>query len=428
VTIEMVQSQQIPWSELPQRWGHPWHSMCSYLGTFPAALARSFIGTLSDPGDVVLDPFSGRGTTLLEARLTGRIPLASDLNPIAVALTLAKNANVTLDAALARLSALEDRYDSVLYVPEAQSEPDDIQLIFHPRVLAQLCYLRRRLVPARSEIDEFLVGVVLGAMHGNERQDGSSSYASISMPNTFSMSPEYVRRYVQTNQLQRVDRNVFQILRERCKRLFRSDVPLLTTGVVARADAKRLDCVEQFSPYRGKVRLVLTSPPYLGVVNYARQNWIRTWFLAEDPERVSDDLDDNLTLGEWLDFANATVQAMRTMLRPDGVAALVIGDVAKSSRSVIPLAREFIRRLLHDGTFAYVGCLSDHIQTDVKTTRIWKDTKGQATAVDRVVILADRPPTFRTERLGLDLFGNASVTIPPLHAADLAAYARAFAG
>lgn len=428
MTLETVQPQQIPWSDLPQRWGHPWHSMCSYLGTFPAALARSFIATLSDPGDVVLDPFSGRGTTLLEARLTGRVPLASDLNPIAVALSRAKNTDVSLDTALSRLAMLEDRYDSVLYVPEAQSEPDDIQLIYHPRVLAQLCYLRRKLVPARTATDEFLVGVVLGAMHGNERQDGTSSYASISMPNTFSMSPEYVRRYVETNQLQRVERNVFQLLRERCERLLRSGAPPLTTGVVARADAKHLGCVEQFAPHRGNVRLIVTSPPYLGVVNYARQNWIRTWFLAEDPERVSDDLDDNLTLGEWLDFADATVSSMREMLRSDGVAVLVIGDVAKSSRSVIPLAREFIRRQLHDKTFAYVGCLSDHIQTDVKTTRIWKDTKGQATAVDRVVILADQPPQFLTDRLGLELFGDESLTVPPLKASDLATYARAFAG
>jgi len=424
----MVQPQQIPWSELPQRWGHPWHSMCSYLGTFPAALARSCIAMLSDPGDVVLDPFSGRGTTLLEARLTGRVPLASDLNPIAVALSRAKNTDVSLDDALSRLATLEDRYDSVLYVPEAQSEPDDIQLIYHPRVLAQLCYLRRKLVPARTTTDEFLVGVVLGAMHGNERQDGTSSYASISMPNTFSMSPEYVRRYVETKQLQRVERNVFQLLRERCERLLRTSAPLLTMGEVARADAKRLDCVEQFAPHRGNVRLIVTSPPYLGVVNYARQNWIRTWFLAEDPERVSDDLDDNLTLSGWLDFADATVRSMREMLHRDGVAVLVIGDVAKSSRSVIPLAREFIRRLLHDNTFAYVGCLSDHIQTDVKTTRIWKETKGQATAVDRVVILAHHAPQFHTTRLGLELFGDESVTVPALRADDLAAYARAFAG
>jgi hypothetical protein len=428
VTVDTVVPQHIPWADLPQRWGHPWHAMCSYLGTFPAALARSFITMLSDPGDVVLDPFSGRGTTLLEARLTGRLPLASDLNPIAVALTRAKNASVADDQVLSRINEMENRYDPVLYVPEAQAEGDEIQLIFHPRVLAQLCYLRRRLVPARSEIDEFIVGLVLGTMHGGERQDGSSSYASISMPNTFSMSPEYVRRYVETKGLQRVERNVFQLLRDRCKHLLRGPAVPANAGLVRRADAKHIDEIPEFAPFVGNVRLVLTSPPYLGVVNYARQNWIRTWFLGEDPERITSDLDDNLTLGQWLDFADCTVRAIQRMLRPDGVAVMVIGDVAKSSRSVIPLAREFIRRLIHDETFEYVGCLSDHIQTDVKTTRIWKETKGKATAVDRVVVLANKPPAFRTDRLPAQLFGDPTAGLRPLVAGDLAAYARSFAG
>ena len=54
-------------------------------------------------------------------------------------------------------------------------------------------------------------------MHGGERKDGTSGYLSISMPNTFSMSPEYVRRFVQTKELNRVKRNVFDILKEKTK-------------------------------------------------------------------------------------------------------------------------------------------------------------------------------------------------------------------
>ncbi len=96
-----------PWSQLPQRWGHPWHSMCSYLGAFPASVARSWISMLSEKGDIVLDPFVGRGTTLLEARLMGRMPLVADLNPIAVALTRAKNSTVRLDDILLRIDDLE---------------------------------------------------------------------------------------------------------------------------------------------------------------------------------------------------------------------------------------------------------------------------------------------------------------------------------
>src|SRR5689334_23953235 len=120
--------------------------MCSYLGTFPAALARSLITMLTDEGDVVVDPFSGRGTTLLECRLTGRKALASDLNPIAIALTRAKNASTSLGRVLKRVRELEAGYDPLLYEPEAQVEWDDIRLIFHLKTLAELCYLRRKLL------------------------------------------------------------------------------------------------------------------------------------------------------------------------------------------------------------------------------------------------------------------------------------------
>ena len=64
--------------------------MCSYLASFPAALAHAFIARYSRPGDVVLDPFSGRGTTPLQACAEGRIGAGNDLNPLAFLLTAAK--------------------------------------------------------------------------------------------------------------------------------------------------------------------------------------------------------------------------------------------------------------------------------------------------------------------------------------------------
>jgi hypothetical protein len=423
---EDLAASNMPWANLPKRWGHPWHSMCSYLGTYPAALARSFITLLSEPGDVVLDPFSGRGTTLLECRLTGRVPLASDLNPIAVSLSRAKNATVFLADVLDRIDRLERKYDALLYVPEAQVQADNILLIYHPRTLAQLCYLRRRLQWI-SDVDAFLIGAVLGIMHGSVRQDGSSSYASISMPNTFSMSPEYVRKFVETNRLQRVDRNVFALLRAKVQRLFREGTEFKSAGVVVRADAKRLTEVPEFTSFAGRVKLILCSPPYLDVVNYAKQNWIRTWFLSEHPDAISENLDDNLTLAEWLEFAKQVSEQMKTMLAPNGAAVLVIGDVAKANRSV-SLAREFIRHMLHDKIFAYVGCLSDHIQADIKTTRIWKETKGQATNVDRVVVLANRSPVFDFAGIEEAMFRAVSVNMAHVSASEMANYARSFAG
>jgi len=432
---EMSEAQVLqplsPWATLGQRWGHPWHAMCSYLGTFPPALARAMVSMLSDPGDVVLDPFSGRGTTLLESRLLGRVPIAVDLNPVAVALSRAKNVSVTPEVVHARVQELREGYDKFLYIPEAQVQGDDIQLIFHPATLGHLCYLRRRLLPSTSAVDRFLIGAVLGVMHGSERQDGSSGYASISMPNTFSMSPNYVRRFVETNRLNRVARDVFEILDDKVDRLFREAPPSGPEGLVVAGDAKQLTSIPELRPYRGNVKLVVTSPPYLDVVNYAKQNWIRNWLFASHPEsNLANDLDDNLTLRDWLDFVEIVMLQIKQLLRPDGVFVMVVGDVAKANRSHISLARELIQRIRHDGVFSYIGCFEDYIGQDIKTTRIWKDTKGRATSVDRIIVLSDVRPTFRVTSLPVVL-GLDNLSLEQIRKIDvdvLVANAEAFAG
>ena len=78
------------WKAQQRLWGHSFHPMCSYLASFPAALTHAFIARYSRPGDVVLDPFSGRGTTPLQACAEGRIGVGNDLNPFAHLLTASK--------------------------------------------------------------------------------------------------------------------------------------------------------------------------------------------------------------------------------------------------------------------------------------------------------------------------------------------------
>lgn len=381
-----------PWSKVGAREHDSWHGMCSYLGAFPPALANYFIRYFTEEEDLVFDPFAGRGTTPLEARLLNRKSLATDLNPIALSLCHAKNASLKQEEIFKRIEELEKRYDASLYQQEAYAQPEEVHLIFHPRTLAELCYLRRKLLKSETQVDRYLIGISLGILHGGERQNGTSGYASIDMPNTFSMSPDYVRKFVQTNQLNRFYRNVFDLLREKTVRLYKKHSGFKYTGTVVKANARALSDVAELKPFQRKVSLVLTSPPYLGIVNYAKQNWIRSWFLNQDPIKVSEELDDDLNLAEWLKFSFDVVTELKAFLKKDGVAVFVIGDVAKSKTSVIPLAREFARMVREKKIFKNVWCINDAISNTDKTTRIWADTKGNATATDRVVFLSDINP------------------------------------
>ena len=394
-------SKQSPWSE--KRGYDQLHSLCSYLGSYPPSLANYFIKYFTDPGDLVLDPFSGRGTTILESRLNKRRSVGSDLNPIAVILSKAKSFKINKKKVFERIDDLENNFDRALYFPVADSVEERIKLIFHKSTITELCYLKSKLKPNENDIDSFISGAILGILHGGERKDGSSAYLSISMPNTFSMSPDYVRRYIQKNKLNRDYRNTFVVLRNKIERtLSKHNSPGLGSDIF-RCDAKKISTDKKIKRYLKKVKLVLTSPPYLGIVNYEKQNWIRSWFAKDNYNKTKVNLDahldDNLNLNEWLRFSKTVVEQIKRTLTKDGVAVFVIGDVKKSQDSIILLARDFVSMISQNRLFKNIWVYSDHINKESKTTRIWGETKGTATAVDRIVIMSDSNPFVNNKRI-----------------------------
>ena len=66
------------------------HGFHSYTAKFIPHIPRYFIEKYTHEGEIVLDPFAGSGTTLLEANLLGRHSLGIDINPLAVIIGKAK--------------------------------------------------------------------------------------------------------------------------------------------------------------------------------------------------------------------------------------------------------------------------------------------------------------------------------------------------
>jgi adenine-specific DNA methylase len=124
---------------------------------FPPHVPRVFIEWLTQPGDVVYDPFSGRGTAPLEACRLGRIGVGSDANPLAYVLTGAKVNPPTLDAVEVRLSYLQKHQPR----KRAAAAPDDVAMLYTPKVLRQLCWLREEL-DIDDRTDRFIMATVLG--------------------------------------------------------------------------------------------------------------------------------------------------------------------------------------------------------------------------------------------------------------------------
>jgi site-specific DNA-methyltransferase (adenine-specific) len=367
------------WKGISKNWGHPFHPMCSYMAMFPPRIPHYFIQRFTNPGDRVLDPFSGRGTTPTQACIEGRIGIANDLNPLAYVLSRAKVDPPERVAALERLAELESRYDAdTSPIPAADQ---DISAVFDPYTLRQLTFLKTVLGDDRTDI--FIKGTILGILHGKYRKRGTDSiYLSIDMPNTFSMSPAYIRKYVRENQLEYLPLDVFKNVRRRIERLYRLGSPSVR-GQAFQHDVRDLHKV--IPPE--SIQLVVTSPPYLKVVKYGLYNWIRLWFLDVPMAKVDQSLDDGHKLPEYLEFMEETIYRLEALLKPGGLAALVIGDVAKNGEFPLNLAEAVWSAVAAQTNLQLLDIVPDAIADSAKVTKIWNDTRGKATAVDRIIVL-----------------------------------------
>ncbi|MBM3235550.1 site-specific DNA-methyltransferase [Candidatus Poribacteria bacterium] len=70
--------------------GYITHNYHHYPAKFIPQLAARLICEYSEVGDLVVDPFMGSGTTLVEARIHGRPSVGVDINPVAHLITMAK--------------------------------------------------------------------------------------------------------------------------------------------------------------------------------------------------------------------------------------------------------------------------------------------------------------------------------------------------
>ena len=402
------------WKAQQRLWGHSFHPMCSYLASFPAALTHAFIARYSRPGDVVLDPFSGRGTTPLQACAEGRIGVGNDLNPFAHLLTASKVQPATRAAATTRLTQLRLAWngEATTYValalrviadpagtsiPRAGSGdasgadepvPTEVALAFHPETLAQSLFVRTSL-RLDDRTDRFLAAAITGILHGK-----SASYLSELMPNTFSMAPRYVRDFAARTAFASPRRDVFDGLAAKLDRLFRQPPPPIE-GIALLGDARDVAVPARDALRRlgrpDRVRLVVTSPPYLRVVKYGYYNWLRTWFLGFDAREIDATLDDAHHREPYLAFLRDVLAGLRPLLADDAVVVLVIGDVetdrGRRIKGGIGLAERAWEQAAEPEGYRLAGVALDDVAALRKMTKLWGAEAGRATKTDRILVL-----------------------------------------
>ena len=383
------------------------HQMTAYLAMFPPNLPNYFIENFTEKGDKVFDPFCGRGTVVFEACRMGRIGIGNDLNPLAYIVSKAKSNLPQKQNILRKIDKLEKEYEPT----DISNIPDEIKMLFDENTtLPQLQFLKQRLNKT-NKLDIFILSVLSGILHGKRKKDGTSIYCSIDMPNTFSMSPNYIKKFIKEHKLEKPFQNVFKLLRDRVNTLFeegnlydKKDLSNYVKGFVYKKDAIKSSKIIKNKFGKHSIKMILTSPPYLKVINYGKYNWIRLWLLDEAKDTVdkkvtlyhriqNQKLTDNLNLISYANYMKKLFDSWSSILTKDGYAFVVIGDVNNGNR-VINLAEETWNLIQLSGgcNLELVDILADDITQngDVKVTKIWGKKRGNATKIDRIMIFKQK--------------------------------------
>jgi hypothetical protein len=253
---------------------HRFHSICPYFAMFPEEFVQRHLAW-SKPGDLVLDPFCGRGTTVFEALLRGRDAIGCDTNQVAVCVSRAKADPPGLASVLARIQELEGHH-SRKHARPPRSE--FFRWCFHDSTYAQLAFLRNTLKWKQRRDDCFIAAMALGLLHGESHK--TEWCFSNRMPRTISTKPDYSVRWWKERDLEPPERNAFVILREMAVYRFAS-APPSRRGRVQHCDVRQ--ATGRFKDVAGMVKLVITSPPYLDTTDYREDQWLRLWFLGDAP-------------------------------------------------------------------------------------------------------------------------------------------------
>lgn len=316
------------WRHSPRGWGHSRHSLSPYVGGFPPSLAKYFIEWFSNERDTVLDPFCGGGTVPLEASLNNRNAFGNDALDYATVVSKAKVTPISTTTLKNRIVDIKNRANDITNSNMELLDDEGVKAYFSDYTLNQI--LRWKHVIRNKEyddVDNYIDALMCGVLHGP-----SDMFLSVSTKDTYASSPNGIRNVVENKELEYPRRDVYQSILRKHELVTKNDFNESNTSILT-GDARSLDIPSN------NVDLVVTSPPYLRVLDYTWNNWIRLWWLGNDRNRQRDNLDLTSSVDKYRTFINQILQELKRVIVDSGIIVLVVGDVKKeltnTSRIVI---------------------------------------------------------------------------------------------
>ncbi|MCX5873481.1 MAG: DNA methyltransferase [Deltaproteobacteria bacterium] len=350
----------------------------SYRACFKPQLPSFFIKLLTDPGSKVYDPFSGRGTTCLEAGLLGRRVAANDINPLSQIL-------ISPRFFPPDETELSERLSKIKLDPNSRSDLD-LSMFYHPKTLSEVLSLRaylfeRRINGQEDPLDSWIRMVATNRLTGH-----SNGFFSVyTLPPNQAVSAESQIKINQRLKQVPVYRNIKEIIRRKTGSLLRTISALDRENLVKTGASVQFMCSEADDTKELEscsVDLTVTSPPFLDVVQYAQDNWLRCWFNHIDHERISKQITTAKTVDQWRAKMKAVFQELYRVTKTGGWVAFEVGEIRKNTIRL----EEIIAPVGMSIGFECNGIIINS-QEFTKTANIWGVNNNKAgTNTNRIVL------------------------------------------
>ena len=329
------------------------HHLHAYPARMHPAMARALVEVAAGRADeprLILDPFCGGGTVLVESRYAGFHPVGVDINPLAVSIARAKTWTVNGRRRAELAQAVDDIAGEAVaagkaarraaYRNERRRTPRTSNISarersianwFAPHVRRELEFMAAAIDMVRRDDEE--LGEILVVLL-------SSLLYKVSW-RTSDTDPTRIERHVARGAAARLLRQRSDLLCAGLAEIARSsNAPV---AAVHCGDARHLD---RAGIDDASIDAVVTSPPYAGTYDYLDQHRLRLDFLGLSDERFSageigsrrafhgDSRTRRLARRRWQRDLGEAMAEIARVLRPGGRAAVVLGDSVAGGRAI----------------------------------------------------------------------------------------------
>ena len=291
------------------------HQLSPFIGKIKSTIAGDLIKRNSNIDDIIVDPFCGAGTIPLEAVRLNRRVFASDVSLYSKILTKAKlNPPKCANSAKVKIGKLKNKVEKISE-PDLRTIPIWVRKFFNSKTLKETIKWSTVLNKAGSE---FYFACLLGILH--HQRPGFLSYPS-----------SHLVPYLRNNKYPEEKYPELYEYREVYPRLLAKIDRAMSTPIVSAGDRAtfRKSNINNLN-VDFEIDMILTSPPYMNMLDYIRDNRLRLWFIDPGMLLLKDSvLTNNKSI--FTEVMKSFYKRVCSKLKINGYCVLIVGESGSKS-------------------------------------------------------------------------------------------------